>query len=100
MIKSLQKECYHLKAYLYFFNYFSYTFSAARYIELNMRKIVFKKFKMIWKVIVVAYFKILTFLKEIRQTKYLSIKKIICKNQYAESCIWTTHRHCVPSYRI
>jgi len=99
-IKSLQKECYHLKAYLCFFNYFIYTFSAACYTELNKRKTVFNTFKIIWKVTVVVYFKILTFLKEMRQTKCLGIKKIICKNQYAESCIRTTHRHCAPSYRI
>lgn len=43
--------------------------------ELNKRKTVFNKFRMIWKVTVAAYFKILTSLKEIRQTKCFNIKK-------------------------
>ena len=53
--------------------------------ELNKRKTVFNKFRMIWKVTVAAYFKILTSLKEIRQTKCFNIKK---KN-YLQESIWS-----------
>jgi len=51
---------------------------------------VFNKFKMIWKVTVVAYFKILTFLKEIRPNKMSQhkenyLQESICRKLHTDN---------------